>query len=99
MKKLGRVLAAAAALFSAPLLVHGASAKPVVPYEAYISWNHLDWIFPAGVDAASYKGDKGQDYWKGAMPAGFKLGWNKPDNFVIWKAPVPDNAGGYAFAK
>jgi len=73
MKKFGLALAAVAAMFAAPLQVQAASAKPAVSYQAYISWAHLDWIFPAGVDAASYKGDKGQEYWKGAMPAGFKL--------------------------
>jgi len=73
MKHFGLVLAAAAAILAFSTTVKGAPAKPAVPYEAYISWAHLDWIFPAGVDSSSYKGANGQEYWKGAMPAGFKL--------------------------
>ncbi len=90
MKKFGLALAAVAAIFAAPLL-QGASAKPAVPYQAYISWNHLDWIFPAGVDAASYKGDKGQEYWKGAMPAGFKLDANGNEYLCVprWAPGIP----------
>ena len=50
-----------------------APAKPSAPYEAIISWNHLDWIFPAGVDSSAYKGENGQEYWEGAMPAAYKI--------------------------
>jgi sugar lactone lactonase YvrE len=74
MKRLGIALAAAAALFLAPLATNAATpTKPAVKYEPIISWAHLEWIFPEGVDPSSYKGVNGQEYWKGAMPAAFKI--------------------------
>lgn len=39
-------------------------------YEILFHWNHLDWIFPNEAQKAAFEQGK---YWKGAMPAGFKL--------------------------
>jgi hypothetical protein len=30
---------------------------------------------------------------------GGELDWNRPDNFNIWRAPVPEGAGSYLNAK
>jgi hypothetical protein len=54
-----------------PVLGQGPE-KPQAKYEILFSWNHLDWLFPTNVDSSGYKGANGQEYWKGAMPAGFK---------------------------
>lgn len=39
-------------------------------FEVLFQWNHLDWLFPNAELRAAF--EQGQ-YWKGAMPAGFKV--------------------------
>lgn len=59
--------------FSLVLASAQTPAKPTVKYEVLFSWSHLDWLFPPAMDSSVYKGADGQEYWKGAMPAGFKV--------------------------
>ena len=43
--------------------------KEVGDYEILFHWSHLDWLFAdEAMKAEFYE----KDYWKGAMPAGFK---------------------------
>lgn len=50
----------------------GASGGKSAKAEKFITWDHLDWDFPNAETAKAYVGKDGQEYWKGAMPAGFK---------------------------
>jgi sugar lactone lactonase YvrE len=73
-----------------PVLGQGPE-KPQAKYEILFSWNHLDWLFPTNVDSSGYKGANGQEYWKGAMPAGFKA--DAKGNFYLsvprWAPGIP----------
>lgn len=65
--------------------------KPAVKYEVAFQWAHLDWLFNPSQPSSSYKGANGQEYWKGAMPAGFKVDAN--GNFYLsvprWAPGIP----------
>lgn len=73
MKRIPTLFLALALLSLAvsPLLGQ-APGKPAAKYEILFSWSHLDWLFSPATPASAYKGANGQEYWKGAMPAGFK---------------------------
>ncbi len=57
-------------------------------YEILFRWNHLDWIFPNEALKADF--ERGQ-YWKGAMPAGFKI--DREGNYYLsvprWEPGIP----------
>lgn len=57
-------------------------------YEILFHWSHLDWLFP---DEAKHQEFLKNEYWKNAMPAGFKV--DLDGNFYLsvprWEAGVP----------
>jgi sugar lactone lactonase YvrE len=57
-------------------------------YEILFHWNHLDWLF---TDEALKKEFNDRQYWKGAMPAGFKC--DKDGNYYLsvprWAHGIP----------
>jgi sugar lactone lactonase YvrE len=57
-------------------------------YEILFHWNHLSWIFP---DEATEQEFLAKEYWKGAMPAGFKT--DADGNFYLsvprWAPDIP----------
>jgi hypothetical protein len=62
--------------------------KKIGNYEILFHWNHLDWLFPdEAMKAEFYE----KEYWKGAMPAGFKT--DRDGNFYLsvprWAPGVP----------
>jgi sugar lactone lactonase YvrE len=63
-------------------------SKQVGDYEILFNWNHLDWLFSdQGMKAEFYQ----KEYWKGAMPAGFKT--DRGGNFYLsvprWAPGIP----------
>lgn len=59
-----------------------------VTYDILFHWNHLDWIIP---DEQQKKEFYEKEYWKGAMPAGFKI--DKNGGFYLsvprWSPGIP----------
>lgn len=57
-------------------------------YEILFHWNHLDWLF---TDESLKKEFYDGEYWKGAMPAGFKC--DQDDNYYLsvprWSHGIP----------
>ncbi len=57
-------------------------------YEILFHWNHLDWIFS---DEVAKKEFEEKEYWKGAMPAGFKT--DSRGNYYLsvprWSPGIP----------
>lgn len=62
--------------------------KQVGDYEILFHWSHLEWIFP---DEAMKKDFYQQEYWKGAMAAGFKT--DRSGNYYLsvprWAPGIP----------
>jgi sugar lactone lactonase YvrE len=69
----------------------GAKNKVSTAFEKFITWDHLDWDFPDPSIAGAYVGKDGQEYWRGAMPAGFKA--DSQGNFYLsvprWSSGIP----------
>jgi sugar lactone lactonase YvrE len=63
-------------------------SKQVGDYEILFHWNHLDWLFQDQKMAAEFNE---KEYWKGAMPAGFKT--DQDGNYYLsvprWPAGIP----------
>ncbi len=63
-------------------------SKKVGDYEILFHWGRLEWIFP---DKATEQEFNKKEYWKGAMPAGFKT--DADGNYYLsvprWNANVP----------
>ncbi len=57
-------------------------------FEILFHWDHLDWVF---ADAAAKKEFEEKEYWKGAMPAGFKT--DSRGNYYLsvprWSPGIP----------
>lgn len=57
-------------------------------YEILFHWSHLDWLFPDGVSRDAFHAG---EYWKGAMPAGFKN--DRDGNYYLsvprWAPGIP----------
>jgi sugar lactone lactonase YvrE len=91
MRKRSVILFCVLAMLAAAMIPAIAQAKPAVKYEVAFSWAHLDWLFPPAMDISGYKGAGGQEYWKGAMPAGFKV--DAKGNFYLsvprWAPGIP----------
>jgi sugar lactone lactonase YvrE len=64
------------------------TAKKIGDYEVLIKWSRLDWLFQ---DEAMKKEFYEKEYWKGAMPAGFKV--DRDGNFYLsvprWVLGIP----------
>ncbi len=64
------------------------SAKKVGEYEVLIRWSRLDWLFQ---DEEMKKEFYEKEYWKGAMPAGFKV--DRDGNYYLsvprWVIGIP----------
>lgn len=64
------------------------SNAAVGSYDILFHWNHLDWVFPN--EAMRQEFDQ-KEYWKGAMPAGFKV--DKDGNYYLsvprWSPGIP----------
>lgn len=59
-----------------------------IPYEILFHWSHLDWLFS---DKAKKDEFEEKQYWKGAMPAGFKID-NKGNYYLSvprWAHGIP----------
>lgn len=63
-------------------------SKKIGDYEILFHWNHLDWLFPDEAMRAEFYE---KEYWKGAMPAGFKT--DRDGNFYLsvprWAPGIP----------
>lgn len=63
-------------------------SKESIPYEILFHWSHLDWLFS---DKAKKEEFEKNQYWKGAMPAGFKT--DKQGNYYLsvprWAHGIP----------
>lgn len=64
------------------------SAKSIGEYEAIIKWKRLEWLFQ---DEAMKREFYEKEYWKGAMPAGFKV--DQAGNYYLsvprWVPGIP----------
>jgi sugar lactone lactonase YvrE len=64
------------------------TAKKTGDYEVLIKWNRLDWLFQ---DEVMKKEFYEKEYWKGAMPAGFKV--DRDGNYYLsvprWVLGIP----------
>ena len=64
------------------------TAKKIGDYEVLIQWRHLEWLFQ---DEAMKKEFYEKEYWKGAMPAGFKV--DQDGNYYLsvprWVLGIP----------
>lgn len=64
------------------------AGKKAGEYEIFFHWDHLDWLFP---DEAMEKEFREEEYWKGAMPAGFKT--DRDGNYYLsvprWAPGIP----------
>jgi hypothetical protein len=65
-----------------------AHAQKVGDYEILFQWNHLDWNFADETMKAEFEEN---EYWKGAMPAGFKV--DSEGNYYLsvprWAPGIP----------
>lgn len=85
MKRFWGLLLVFSLVFACTMNVSAAPAAG--SYEVLLHWNHLEWDFPSAEFASQF----GTEYWKKAMPAGFKVDQN--GNYYLsvprWAPNIP----------